>query len=108
MKTNNKCIILANGKPPRKSTILFLQKKGYSQLICAAGGANSARKMNLLPDYIIGDLDSIIPDTLAYFQDKAEIIKISRQNDTDTEKCIKTAVRRKLYDIVLTGVTGDR
>jgi thiamine pyrophosphokinase len=104
----NKCIILANGKPPRKSTIQFLQKKGYSRLICADGGANSARKMNLLPDYIIGDLDSITPATLTHFQDKAEIIKISRQNDTDTEKCIKTAVRKKLYNIVLTGVTGDR
>jgi thiamine pyrophosphokinase len=108
METNNKCIILANGKPPRKSIIHFLQKNGYSKLICADGGANTARKMSLLPDYIIGDLDSISPDTLVHFQRETEIIKISRQNDTDTEKCIKTAIKKRLYDIILTGVTGDR
>ena len=104
----NKCIILANGKPPRKSITEFLQKKGYTKLICADGGANTARKMNLLPDYIVGDLDSISPGTLNFYKRKTEIIKITRQNDTDTEKCIKTAIKKRLYDIVLTGVTGDR
>jgi len=37
-----------------------------------------------------------------------KIIKIKRQNDTDVEKCIKFAIKKKLNDIVLTGVTGDR
>ena len=37
-----KCIILANGKPPKKSVITFFQKGGYNKLICADGGANSA------------------------------------------------------------------
>jgi thiamine pyrophosphokinase len=108
MKNNNKCIILANGKPPRKSIIQFLQKKGYTKLICADGGANTARKMNLLPDYIIGDLDSISSANLAHYHEITKIIKIKRQNDTDTEKCIKTAIRKGIYDIILTGVTGDR
>ena len=108
MKNNHKCIILANGKPPRKSVIQFLQRKGYSKLICADGGANTARKMDLLPDFIIGDLDSIAPATLTYYKEKVKIIKIRRQNDTDVEKCIKTAIKKRFYDIVLTGVTGDR
>jgi len=104
----NKCIILANGKPPRKSVLKFLQKKGYSKLICADGGANSARKINVLPDCIVGDLDSITPATLNFYKGKAEIVKIKRQNDTDVEKCIKTVIKKRLYDIILTGVTGDR
>jgi len=105
---NNKCVILANGKPPRKSVIQFLRKYGYLKLMCADGGANAARKMSLLPDYIIGDLDSVSPETLNFYSAKTEIIKIKRQNDTDVEKCIKTAVKKKIYDIILTGVTGDR
>ena len=108
MKKNNKCIIFGNGKPPLKSVLSFLNKKGYSILICADGGANAAKKMNVLPDYIIGDLDSISKDTVKYYTGKSEIIKISRQNDTDIEKCIKYAIKKKLDDIVLTGVTGDR
>ena len=108
MVKNNRCIILANGKPPAKSVLAFLNNKGYSILICADGGANSARKINVLPNYIIGDLDSTTKDTLNYFAGKSKIIKIKRQNDTDVEKCIKFAIKKKLNDIVLTGVTGDR
>ena len=54
-----KCIILANGKPPAKKILSFLMANGYSTLYCADGGANAARRMNLIPNYIIGDLDSI-------------------------------------------------
>ena len=108
MTKNNKCIILANGKPPAKSVLTFLNKKGYAILICADGGANSARKLNVLPNYIIGDLDSISKYTLKYYSGKSNIIKIKRQNDTDVEKCIKFAIKKELNHIVLTGVTGDR
>jgi thiamine pyrophosphokinase len=108
MVKDNKCIILANGKPPAKSVLSFLKTKGYSVLICADGGANSARKINVLPNYIIGDLDSVTKDSLKYYAGKSQIIKIQRQNDTDVEKCIKYAIKKKLNDIVLTGVTGNR
>jgi thiamine pyrophosphokinase len=108
MIKNNKCIILANGKPPAKSVLAYLKKKGYSFLICADGGANTARKINVLPNYIIGDLDSVTKVTLKYFNGKSKVIGIKRQNDTDVEKCIKYAIKKKLDDIVLTGVTGNR
>lgn len=104
-----KCIILANGKPPQKQIISYLlSSKGYSKLICADGGANYARKMNLVPDYIIGDLDSISANTLKYYQAKSDIIKLSRQNDTDVEKAIKLAISKKFDEAILLGVTGDR
>lgn len=103
-----KCLILANGKPPKKSIINFLKKKNYSTLICADGGANKARKLNLIPDFIIGDLDSIEKTTLKYFNNKSEIIKLERQNDTDVEKCLKFAISKKFQEVILLGVTGDR
>ena len=83
-------------------------RNSYSTLFCADGGANSAMKMGLIPDYIIGDLDSIHEETLKYFKDKARIIKISRQNDTDVEKCLKHAIKHKFEEAVLAGVIGDR
>jgi thiamine pyrophosphokinase len=103
-----KCIILANGKPPRKQIIAYLLSKGYSTLICADGGANHARKMNLVPHYIIGDLDSISANTLKYYKTKSDIIKLSRQNDTDVEKAIKLAISKQFDEAILLGVTGDR
>ena len=83
-------------------------RNSYSTLFCADGGANSAMKMGLIPDYIIGDLDSIHEVTLKYYKGKARIIKISRQNDTDVEKCLKHAIKHKFEEAVLAGVTGDR
>ncbi len=103
-----KCIILANGKPPKKSVIQFLQKKNYSTLICADGGSNHAKKFGLTPDYIIGDLDSIKKQTIAFYKHKSKIIKLKRQNDTDMEKCLKFAIRNGFEEAVLLGVTGDR
>ena len=103
-----KCLILANGSPPNKSILQYLRIKGYSLLICADGGANTAKKFNLIPDYIIGDLDSIKPDVYRYYSDKSRIIKIKRQNDTDVEKCLKYAIKKKYTEAVLLGAIGDR
>ena len=103
-----KCIIIGNGKPPRKSVIEYLQKEGYSTIICADGGANSAKQLGITPDYIIGDLDSISAKSLTYYKNKSKIIRIKRQNDTDIEKCLKFAIRKGIKEAILTGVTGDR
>jgi len=65
-------------------------------------------KMDLLPDYIIGDLDSIHEQTLKFYNGKTSIKKLSRQNDTDVEKCLKFAIKKKFNEAILLGVTGDR
>jgi thiamine pyrophosphokinase len=105
-----KCIVLANGKPPKKSIISFFQKNGFKNLICADGGADTALKMDLVPDAIIGDLDSISSRALKNFIPikKTKIIRLKRQNDTDVEKCLKYAINKNFKEVMLTGVTGNR
>ncbi len=103
-----KCIIIANGYAAKKSTITFLQKKGYSDVICADGGANSAFEIGVIPTCVIGDLDSISPSVLEYFKKRTKILKLKRQNDTDVEKALKYAVKKKYGEAILLGVTGDR
>ena len=103
-----KCIILANGKPPRKSVITFFQKNGFDTLICADGGADSALRLGLTPDYIIGDLDSISKEAIKKFKKTSEIIQYKKQNDTDVEKCLKFAIKNKYDEALLIGVTGNR
>ncbi len=103
-----KCIILANGDMPKKSVVAFLKKRGYTTLICADGGANSALKLGLKPDYIIGDLDSIEPKVKNYFKDRCRIIQMKRQNDTDVEKCLKFAIKNGFSEAMLLGATGSR
>jgi len=103
-----KCIILANGKPPKKNVITFFQKRNFQTLICADGGANSAMKLKLIPDFIIGDLDSISSEAIKKFRSTSKIIKIKRQNDTDVEKCLKYAIKNNYDEALLVGATGNR
>ena len=107
-KKQKKCLILANGRPPAKSVITNLIKSGYGTLICADGGANTAWKMELVPDFIVGDLDSINENILKHFSSQSVVKKISRQNDTDVEKCLKFAIQQRFKEAILVGVTGDR
>lgn len=103
-----KCIIIANGKSPTKKVVDYFVNKGFSAIICADGGANSAKKIGIIPNFIIGDLDSISLSTLNYFKNKSTIIQIKRQNDTDVEKCLKFAIKKGFKEAILLGVTGDR
>lgn len=103
-----KCIIWANGKAPRKSAVLYLQKIGYNTLICADGGANSARKYSIVPDVIVGDFDSIETKTISVFKNKSKIIHIKSQYSTDVEKCLSYAIKEEYKEAILIGVTGDR
>jgi len=103
-----KCILLANGDSPKKSIVSYLMKKGYNTFICADGGANSAKKLNLIPDVIIGDLDSISDKTLKYYSNKCNVIKLRRQNYTDVEKCLKYAIKQGFTNAIMVGATGSR
>ncbi len=103
-----KCIILANGKSPRKSVITFFQKNGFDTLLCADGGTDSALRLGLSPDYIIGDLDSISKEAIKKFKTTSKILQYKRQNDTDVEKCLNFAIKNKFDEALLIGVTGNR
>jgi len=103
-----KYIILANGKPPRKSVITFFQKNGFDTLLSADGGADSALRLGLTPDFIIGDLDSISKEAIKKFKNSSKILQYKRQNDTDVEKCLKFVIKNKFDEVLLIGVTGNR
>jgi thiamine pyrophosphokinase len=103
-----KCIIIANGRAPKKQDVQFFAKKGFETIICADGGANSAYKLGIKPNFIIGDFDSISTKTINHFKNVVKFIRYARQNDTDVEKCLKFAIKNNYKETVLLGVTGDR
>ena len=53
-------------------------------------------------------MDSAEESTLKYFNGKSQIIQFKRQNDTDVEKCLKFAIKKKFTKAVLLGGTGNR
>jgi thiamine pyrophosphokinase len=102
-----KCaLILANGKPPSKRLFnIYFQSAAW--FICADGGANTAAYFNCSPDLIIGDLDSIKKETLAFFK-KVDVRELKDQNSTDLEKALTAALQKRYKEIVVLGATGGR
>lgn len=78
-------------------------------VICADGGTRHAYKMNIIPDIIIGDLDSSKSEYIEYYRNQnVPIMEYSSDKDkTDTQICFEYALER-FDEIVLLGATGSR
>ena len=79
-------------------------------VICADGGVRHAIHLNLTPNLVIGDFDSIAPGLLlAMEQQGLPIQRVPVEKDqTDSHLAVDEAVRRGADEIVLVGASGDR
>lgn len=101
-----KALIIANGLiPPRH----FLRNLAASVdlVVCADGGANHARRLDIRPDIILGDLDSIAPSTRNVFKN-IPLLRIGEQATTDLEKSIEYCLERGCTVIDIAGGIGNR
>lgn len=102
-------LILGNGSFPESLDIRQIQSNHRAHLICADGGAEKARELGLIPDLIVGDLDSVTTGTLEHFHSVGvKIEPIPDQENNDLEKCIRLLIRNDWRQFILTGFTGRR
>jgi thiamine pyrophosphokinase len=99
-------LIIANGEPPKKQRLLALAKEA-NIVICADGGANTALKLGITPDAIVGDLDSIHAEALVKFR-RVPVHEDRGDETTDLEKAILWAIKAKFVHITVAGATGKR
>lgn len=104
-----KALIVANGNI-NNINLLKQLKKEYDFILAADGGTNHCIKAGILPDLIIGDLDSISDNTLRISREKNIPIEKfpTKKDSTDTELSINYLISKGYKDITLTGVTGSR
>ncbi len=57
------------------------------RLVAADGGAKNAVKIGRIPEFVIGDFDSIGPDMLSEIPENRRI-RVTEQETTDFEKCL--------------------
>jgi len=102
-------VILGNGTFPEWLDIRQILNRYNAALICADGGSEKARELGLIPQVIVGDLDSITPETLSRFRSAGvEIIHTPDQEDNDLEKCLRLLLTRGGRQFILAGFTGRR
>lgn len=102
----NKALILANGEPPKKQLLQSLLQEARF-IVCADGGANTAVKLGIQPNAIVGDLDSIHAEALVKFH-KVPTYEITDENSTDLEKAVGWTIRQKYDHITIIGGFGKR
>lgn len=104
-----RAVVFANGMLENPRAIVeSLQPGDY--LIAADGGLGHIRDLNLVPDMIIGDLDSISKKDLAWLEARqVEILEFSRDKDyTDLELALREAKKRGFKRIMIAAALGGR
>ena len=84
--------------------------KNKSYVLCADGGLLHAMHIEIIPNAVIGDLDSIDQSGLDFIEkNNIPIIKFPVEKDeTDTELAILHLIENNIKNITLVGVTGNR
>jgi len=79
-------------------------------LICADGGARHVHAIGLIPQVIVGDMDSLSPRLLQEFIDKGTVIRRypAGKDETDTELAFEAAINLQASEIWVFGALGYR
>jgi len=104
-----KVVIIGGGTPPSKK-LLEEELADAKVLICADGGGNCLHKYKIVPEYLLGDFDSIDKEVLEFFVDSNCIIETfpTEKDCTDSEICFEKAIQLKATSITMLGFTGSR
>ena len=98
----------------RIQDLAFLQAKIGAhtpvKVVCADGGARHLRPLGLIPDAIIGDMDSLGPDEEKYFEERgSRIIRYPEEKDeTDTQLALEYALTMNPEEVWIFGALGGR
>ena len=95
--------IILNGEIKNGS---WLKRNIRGTVIAADGAANITRKFGIIPDYIVGDFDSVTKATLSAFKKTSDILYDASQNSTDFEKALHLAKSLKAKTVFVFGGFG--
>jgi thiamine pyrophosphokinase len=106
------CLIVCNGQLTKKELSQFTKlnkPRRAIEIIACDGASDFLKSCGVIPNVIIGDLDSVKPQTLKYFsRRKVTVKKVFDQNKNDLEKAIIYALSKKFRVINILGFGGKR
>jgi thiamine pyrophosphokinase len=97
------CVVVLGGNLP---TIEELIKLKNIPIIAADSGAANLVGIGIIPDYVIGDLDSIDSQLLNELDKYAKVIYYAEQETNDFEKAVNYAIESKFEEILVLGING--
>ena len=79
-----------------------------AMLIVVDGALELTHRLGMVPDYIVGDFDTVNQELLSYYDANSILRHVPEKDQTDTELAIETAMRQGCREIVFWGATGTR
>ena len=102
MNVKKNVSVILNGQMPTDDTIIN-QITNSDYIIAVDGSANKLFDLEIIPDVIIGDLDS-----LQNIKNKdIELVKIPDQNKTDFRKTLEWCIEKNILNISIFGISGE-
>ncbi len=104
-----KAVIVGGGTPPSEK-LVRKRCEGADLIVAADGGADALYLAGLSPHILVGDFDSIRPDTFAFFKAwNVEFHTFPVEKDfTDMELAIRLCLERGAKEVCLLGAVGTR
>jgi len=99
-------LLIANGELDSK-TLKKIQWDQIDKIVAADGGTLKALSFGIVPDVVIGDLDSISPDARRKL-DHIRFIYQPSQELNDLEKALIFCSEEKAERVIVLGFTGER
>ena len=106
-----RCLIITGGKLDLAFARSFLEKETFDKIIAVDGGLKAVKELGLVPDYIVGDFDSVSNEIREEFRQYPFIVweqHKPEKNETDTELARNRALTLSCDEIVFLGATGGR
>ena len=107
MASATRALILANGETPSRD-LGHDQLLQHDLLLTTDGGAHAALRLNIIPDIISGDFDSIGIDEATSLFPTSEMVLTDDQSRADLEKAISLLISRGISEITVVGAGGGR
>lgn len=107
-------LIISGGNLEKEFACSYISQHPCGLTIAVDSGMKFFYEQNIIPNYIVGDFDSVEPEILQSFQKikggkKPVILQFQPEKDeTDTELAIRTAIQQGSKIIHLLGATGSR
>jgi thiamine pyrophosphokinase len=100
-----KTIILADGRfPVHEIPLGYL--KNAERIVCCDGSAETLINAGMIPEAIVGDMDSLKKGIAKRFSDR--IYRDKDQDINDLTKAVHWCIKRDFRDLVILGATGKR
>ncbi|PKM56787.1 MAG: thiamine diphosphokinase [Firmicutes bacterium HGW-Firmicutes-3] len=105
-----RALIITGGRVSLSQLREVADKDNFDLILGVDHGIDHMALCDILPDIILGDFDSCLPDTLTYYEKKhvEKIVFPNKKDMTDTQLAFELMVERSVDEVVVLGALGSR